>query len=306
MDPSHYLFDSSGALLETRLPLPRRAGKVRDVYDLGDCLAIVSSDRISAFDFVLPVGIPGKGCLLTKMSEFWFDALEVNHHCLGRDFAAVVAQRPDLAKTLLGVDFSPLVGRTMITRKANVVPFECVVRGYLEGSGWREYQTSGEVCGNRLPAGLKQCDRLPEPIFTPSTKAQQGHDENVSIDRVIADVGQDLALELKQRSLDIYAQASRLAADKGLLIADTKFEFGRIGDEILLIDEVLTPDSSRFWDANLYSPGQSQPSFDKQYVRQWLSTCGWDKVSDPPTLPPEVVKRTMQKYQEAYDRLTDA
>jgi phosphoribosylaminoimidazole-succinocarboxamide synthase len=194
----------------------------------------------------------------------------------------------------------------MITRKAKVVPFECVVRGYLEGSGWREYQTTGEVCGNPLPAGLKQCDRLPQPIFTPSTKAEQGHDENVSIDRMIADIGRDLAMELKQRSLEIYSQASRLAANKGLLIADTKFEFGRIGEELLLIDEVLTPDSSRFWDAASYSPGQSQPSFDKQFVREWLSTCGWDKVSNPPALPPEVVKRTMQKYQEAYDRLTDA
>lgn len=299
-----FRFDASGALLETELPLPRRAGKVRDVYDLGDRLAIVSTDRISAFDYILPVGIPGKGVLLTRMSEHWFESLDVPHHWLGNDFASEVSCDPLLAQKLSGIDLAPLQGRTMITRKADVVPFECVVRGYLEGSGWREYQSTGEVCGNRLPSGLTQCDQLPESIFTPATKADEGHDENVSIGRMIADLGSDLALDLRERSLAIYRRASEMAAERGILIADTKFEFGRLGDEVILIDEVLTPDSSRFWDASSYSPGHSQPSFDKQFVREWLSSCGWDRQSPPPPLPPGVVKQTMQKYQEAFERLT--
>ena len=192
----------------------------------------------------------------------------------------------------------------MLTEKAKVIPFECVVRGYLEGSGLREYRETGKVCGNQLPAGLEQCDRLPEPIFTPATKAEQGHDENVPIDRMIADLGEDLATRLKQTSLDIYQTACRHARSCGILIADTKFEFGLVKDELVLIDEVLTPDSSRFWSAGSYHPGQAQPSFDKQFVREWLSQCGWDKNSEPPTLPREVIDQTASKYREAYQQLT--
>lgn len=293
-DSKLYRFDPQGALLETDLPFPRRSGKVRDVYDLGEFLLIVSTDRISAFDYILPSGIPEKGRLLTAMSEFWFGHLDVRHHLISTEIP------PSLA---LQFDSEPLQGRVMLTEKAQVIPFECVVRGYLEGSGLREYEASGEICGNPLPAGLKQCDRLPEPIFTPATKAEQGHDENVSIDRMIADLGLDLAHQLRDTSLKIYRAACEHAASRGILIADTKFEFGRVGDELVLIDEVLTPDSSRFWAADSYQPGHAQPSFDKQFVREWLSQCGWDKNSPPPPLPPDVIRQTAEKYREAYQRL---
>lgn len=289
-----YKFDDAGALLETHLPLPRRSGKVRDVYDLGESLLIVSTDRISAFDYILPCGIPGKGRLLTSMSNFWFEKLGVRHHLLSPEIP------PSLSTQF---DIEPLQGRVMLTEKANVVPFECVVRGYLEGSGLREYQETGEVCGNKLPAGLTQCDRLPEAIFTPATKAEQGHDENVSIGRMIADIGNTLALQLRETSLQIYRTACQYAAERGILIADTKFEFGIVDDEVVLIDEVLTPDSSRFWAADNYHPGKPQASFDKQFVREWLSSCGWDKQSHPPSLPPEVIEQTAAKYQEACDRI---
>ncbi|TWT83549.1 Phosphoribosylaminoimidazole-succinocarboxamide synthase [Planctomycetes bacterium CA13] len=293
---SLYEFDASGALLKTNLPLPRRSGKVRDVYDLGNQLMIVSSDRISAFDFILPSGIPGKGRLLTQMSRFWFSTLSVRHHLQSVD-VPVSLQRQ--------FDTEPLAGRVMIVEKASVVPFECVVRGYLEGSGLREYQTTGEVCGNKLPSGLRQCDKLPEPIFTPATKAEEGeHDENVSINRMIDDLGNDLAMKLREESLRIYTEAAQYAATKEILIADTKFEFGLVDDELVLVDEALTPDSSRFWDAEIYSPGAAQPSFDKQFVREYLSTCGWDKQSDPPPLPAEVIEQTLAKYQEAFRRIT--
>ena len=295
-DAGVYQFDSAGALLGTDLPLPRRSGKVRDVYDLGNRLLIVSTDRISAFDYILPSGIPDKGRLLTSMSEFWFNLLGVRHHLISTKVPE------DLPAEL---DTSPLAGRVMVTEKANVVPFECVVRGYLEGSGLREYNETGEVGGNKLPAGLKQCDQLPGPIFTPATKAEEGHDENVTIGRMIADVGSDLALDLRSRSLQVYNTACEHAASKGILIADTKFEFGIVGDEVVLIDEVLTPDSSRFWAADTYQPGQAQPSFDKQFVREWLSTCGWDKQSEPPTLPNEIIEKTREKYIDAYQRITD-
>jgi phosphoribosylaminoimidazole-succinocarboxamide synthase len=294
-ESSLYVYDDAGALLETHLPLPRRSGKVRDVYDLGEALLIVSTDRISAFDYILPCGIPGKGRLLTEMSEFWFEKLGVRHHLIST-----------LAPPSLSAQFptEPLVGRIMLTEKAQVVPFECVVRGYLEGSGLREYQQTGAVCGNQLPPGLRQCDKLPEPIFTPATKAEQGHDENVSLDRMIADVGSDLAFRLRDLSLQIYSAACEHAASRGILIADTKFEFGLVGDEVVLIDEVLTPDSSRFWAADHYHPGQPQASFDKQFVREWLSQCGWDKQSDPPALPADVIEQTAAKYREARDRIT--
>jgi phosphoribosylaminoimidazole-succinocarboxamide synthase len=293
--PDLYRFDPSGALLETNLPLPRRSGKVRDVYDLGNSLLIVSTDRISAFDFILPSGIPGKGQLLTQMSGFWFEQLGMRHHLITTEIP------PSLSAQF---DVDPLQGRIMLTEKANVIPFECVVRGYLEGSGLKEYEATGEICGNQLPSGLKQCDRLPEPIFTPATKAVEGHDENVPLERLIEDLGDSLGQQLRDTSLKIYASACEFAAARGLLIADTKFEFGMVGDEVVLIDEVLTPDSSRFWSADNYHPGQAQASFDKQFVREWLSQCGWDKKSSPPALPETVIEQTAAKYQEAYDRLT--
>ncbi|MCO8122795.1 phosphoribosylaminoimidazolesuccinocarboxamide synthase [Stieleria sp. TO1_6] len=292
---SLYQFDAAGALLRTDLPLPRKSGKVRDLYELDDALLVVSTDRISAFDFILPSGIPEKGRLLTQMSAFWFDHLGVRHHLKSTDVPPSLAQR---------FDVQSLQGRVMVVEKAQVVPFECVVRGYLEGSGWREYQDTGQVCGNPLPTGLRQCDRLPEPIFTPATKAEQGHDENVSIDRMIADLGSELALRLRDLTLDIYSRAARHAQSRGIIIADTKFEFGLVDDELVLIDEVLTPDSSRFWDAAAYAPGAAQPSFDKQFVREWLSQCGWDKQSDPPVLPDGIIQQTAAKYREAYERLT--
>ncbi|MCD0461188.1 phosphoribosylaminoimidazolesuccinocarboxamide synthase [Roseiconus lacunae] len=294
--PAPYQFDDSGALLDTQLPLPRRSGKVRDVYELGDQLLVVSTDRISAFDYILPCGIPDKGKLLTQMSVFWFDHLDVNHHLLSTEVPQVLADQ---------IDVQPLEGRVMVVRRADVVPFECVARGYLEGSGWKEYQATQAVCGNRLPGGLRQCDALPESIFTPATKADEGHDENVSIGRMIADVGSDLALHLRDETLRLYRQAAEHAKSCGIIIADTKFEFGRVADEDtpLLIDEVLTPDSSRFWDAASYEPGHSQPSFDKQFVREWLMNSDWDRNSPPPSLPPIIVEQTAAKYQEAFDRL---
>lgn len=290
-----YVFDENGALLETHLPLPRRSGKVRDVYDLGDGLLIVSTDRISAFDYILPCGIPDKGRLLTAMSQFWFERLDVPHHLIATQIP------PSLSTTF---DTTPLEGRVMLTRKAEVVPFECVVRGYLEGSGLKEYRETGEICGNSLPSGLKQCDQIPDPIFTPATKAVEGHDENVSIDRMVEELGSELAHRLRDQSLAIYRQASEYAARHGLIIADTKFEFGQVDDELILIDEVLTPDSSRFWAADNYQAGHAQASFDKQFVREWLSTCGWDKNSPPPALPSDVIDQTRAKYREAFDRLT--
>lgn len=293
--PALYEFDQAGALLSTHLPLPRKSGKVRDLYDLGDHLLVVSTDRISAFDFILPCGIPGKGRLLTQMSKFWFGWLGVRNHLQSTDVPTGLSEQ---------FDTGPLQDRVMVVEKAQVVPFECVARGYLEGSGWREYQDSQAICGNKLPAGLQQCDQLDEPIFTPATKAEEGHDENVTIGRMIADLGSDLALQLRELTLQIYRDAAEYARTRGILIADTKFEFGLKNDEVILIDEVLTPDSSRFWDAATYRPGQAQPSFDKQFVREWLSQCGWDKQSPPPRLPDEIIKQTAAKYEEAFDRLT--
>ena len=289
-------FDPNGALVQTSLPLPLRRGKVRDVYDLGNKLAIVSTDRISAFDYILPTGIPGKGRILTQLSLYWFDFLQVDHHLLATEIPAELTTDPQV--------IDALTGRTMIVRKATVVPFECVVRGYLEGSGWREYQQSGEICGIPLPAGLRQCDPLPTPIFTPATKAEAGHDENVSYDFMQASIGQSTATALRDRSLEIYQKASRRASEVGLIIADTKFEFGFDDGKLILVDEVLTPDSSRFWPRDQYEPGHSQPSFDKQYVRSWLTDeSGWDQNSPPPSLPKHVVERTLEKYQQAQQLL---
>jgi len=283
-------------LLETSLPnLPVRRGKVRDVYDLGDSLLMVATDRLSAFDWILPTGIPDKGRVLTQISAFWFDLLREPNHLLSLDLPAGLPE---------SVNHEALAGRSMVCRKCEVVPVECVVRGYLEGSGWREYQQSGTVCGVQLPGGLVQCSRLPKPIFTPATKAETGHDENISFERMIEIVGRETAEELKRRSLDVYRRGAEHAAGCGILIADTKFEWGWHKGQLLLIDEVLTPDSSRFWPADSYEPGHAQASFDKQYVREWLDRSGWDKNSRPPALPDDVVFQTRSKYIEAYERLT--
>jgi phosphoribosylaminoimidazole-succinocarboxamide synthase len=271
-------------------------GKVRDVYDFGDRLLFVATDRISAFDWILPSGIPDKGRVLTQLSRFWFGLLDVPNHLLSMNPADV--DLPD------GTNRDELDGRSMVVRKTKVFPVECVVRGYLAGSGWKEYKSSQTVCGVRLPVGLRESDSLPEPIFTPATKAESGHDENITFERMCDIVGTDRATALRELSLHIYATAAGYARERGIILADTKFEFGLLGDQIILIDEVLTPDSSRFWSADQYAPGGGQPSFDKQFVRDWLESTTWDKNSPPPPLPADVIERTRSKYVEAYERLT--
>jgi len=283
----------------TLADLPVRRGKVRDIYDLGDTLLLVSTDRISAFDWVLPTGIPDKGRVLTQLSRFWFEYFkDVPNHLISCDVGDF-----DLPA---GINRDPLVGRSMLVRKTSVIPIECVVRGYLSGSGWAEYQKGGAVCGIELPTGLRESDKLPGAIFTPATKAEQGlHDENISYDETCARVGRDLAKQLSQRSIDLYTRGSEYAASRGIIIADTKFEFGLVDDELILIDEVLTPDSSRFWPAAEYAAGRGQPSYDKQFVRDWLTQqSGWNKNSPPPELPLEIVEKTRAKYIEAFERLT--
>jgi phosphoribosylaminoimidazole-succinocarboxamide synthase len=286
------------ALLQSDLPFPVRRGKVRDVYDLDDALLIVATDRISAFDVIMPNGIPDKGRILTALSLFWFDMFsDVKNHLLAAD----AAQYPPK----LGPFARQIEGRSMLVKKASVVPIECVARGYLAGSGWKEYRQSGMVCGVRLPPGLRQCDKLPQPIFTPATKEESGHDMNVSYDEAAARVGEQTASVLRDRTLSLYSQAAEYAARRGVIIADTKFEFGRLPDgPLILIDEVLTPDSSRFWPADQYQPGRDQPSFDKQFVRNWLETQPWDKTPPAPRLPDDVVEGTRRRYLEAYERLT--
>jgi len=283
--------------METSLKqLPVRRGKVRDIYDLGDQLLLVSTDRISAFDWVLPSGIPDKGRVLTQCSAFWFDWLKEPNHMLTCDVTQM--NLPE------GIDCEPLAGRSMLVRKTEVVPIECVVRGYLSGSGWKEYQESESVCGIDLPSGLTESAQLSTPIFTPATKEETGHDINISFERMVEIVGADVAEELRRRSIDIYQRGADYARQRGIIIADTKFEWGVVDDELILIDEVLTPDSSRFWPADQYEAGHGQPSFDKQFVRDWLSETGWDKNSDPPALPENVVTGTRDKYIEAYEQLT--
>ncbi len=281
------------AVMRTEIPgVPCRHGKVRDVYDLGDTLALVATDRISAFDVVLPTPIPGKGRVLTALSIFWFGHLGVENHLLGTDPAAIgpaFAAQADVLR-----------GRIMHVRKTRVVPIECVVRGYLLGSGWKEYQASGSVCGVALPPGLRQAAKLPEPVFTPTTKEEAGHDVAITFAGVADRVGGDLAEELRRRSIDIYTRAAAHALSCGIILADTKFEFGELPDgRLILIDEVLTPDSSRFWPLDAWREGGAPPSFDKQYVRDWLEA-HWDKEPPAPTLPDEVVARTAAKYREAY------
>jgi len=286
------------ALFQSDVPgFPRRQGKVRDVYDLGDRLVIVATDRISAFDWVMPTPIPGKGKLLTAMTRFWFDWLQVPHHVLSLE----IAELPEAFQR----QREALEGRTMLVKKTTVIPFECVARGYLAGSGWKEYRTSRTVCGLPLPEGLLEAEVLPDAIFTPATKAETGHDENVSYEVMAAAVGTETARELRDRTLRIYRRAAAHALERGIILADTKFEWGRLpSGELILIDEVLTPDSSRYWPKETYQPGQSPPSYDKQFLRDWLETTGWDKSSPPPVLPEDVVARTRAKYQEALERLT--
>lgn len=287
----------SAVVSETLLPgLPVRRGKVRDVYDLGDRLLLVSTDRISAFDWVLPTPIPDKGRVLNQLSAFWFQRLGEPHHLLTTD-----VDQMDLPS---GVDRHLLAGRSSLVRKAKVVPIECVVRGYLSGSGWREYRQFGTVCGIRLPAGLVESAPLDEPLFTPATKAETGHDENISFERMVDQVGREVAEELRQRSVALYRRGAEYARQRGILIADSKFEWGTVDGQLILIDEVFTPDSSRFWPADRYQPGGPQPSFDKQFVRDWLESTAWNKNSPPPALPDEVVAKTRRRYVEAYERLT--
>lgn len=287
----------SRVVLQSNLPgVPVRRGKVRDVYDFGDRLLFVASDRISAFDYILPNGIPRKGEVLTRLSRFWFGHLTVRHHFLTSDLTTLPLPA--------GSSIADLESRSMVVMKTDVVPVECVVRGYLAGSGWKEYQKTQSVCGVSLPSGLVESSQLSEPIFTPATKAESGHDENISFDRMCSIVGPELATKLRDLSLQIYRQGCQHAQTKGILIADTKFEFGVKDGEVILIDEVMTPDSSRFWPADEYAPGRGQASFDKQFVRDWLERSGWDKNSPPPSLPDDVIERTSRRYIEAFERLT--
>jgi phosphoribosylaminoimidazole-succinocarboxamide synthase len=276
--------------------VPVRRGKVRDIYDLGDQLLLVSTDRISAFDWVLPTGIPDKGRVLTQVSKFWFDHLDTPNH--------VISTEIDASRLPVGTDVASLIGRSMFVRKCEVVPIECVVRGYLDGSGWKEYQQSQSVCGIKLRSGLVQCSQLDEPIFTPATKEESGHDINISFERMVDIVGEDTASELRERSIDLYQRGAAIAREKGIVIADTKFEWGWFEGKLILIDEALTPDSSRFWPADQYEPGHGQPSYDKQFVRDWLSATDWDKDSQPPPLPEDIIAKTRAKYIEAFEQLT--
>ena len=264
------------AVLETSIPgIPKRQGKVRDVYDFGNSLLIVATDRISAFDWILPTGIPEKGRILTQLSLFWFERIDCAHHLLSTD--------PTDLDLPAETDVKPLLGRSMVVKKTKVLPVECVVRGYLSGSGWKDYQETGVVSGIKLPPGLQESEQLPQPLFTPSTKADEGHDMPISFEQVCEQLGDETANILRERSLNIYNEAAVFARSKGIILADTKFEFGILDSgEIILIDEVLTPDSSRFWPEEDYEIGRSQVSFDKQYVREWLLTTTWDRNSPPP------------------------
>jgi len=286
------------AVTSTSIPFwPKRSGKVRDIYDTGGALLIVATDRISAYDCVLASGIPAKGRILTGLSLFWFDFLSglVQNHLIS-------AEAPSDER--LG-RFRPLLaGRSMLVKKARVIPVECVARGYLSGSAWRSYVRTGEVCGVKLPKGLRESDRLPEPVFTPATKAESGHDENISFGEAASFVGRETAETLRDVTLAVYEKAAAYALSKGVIIADTKFEFGVHDGRVILVDEVLTPDSSRFWPADDYAPGRVQKSFDKQFVRDYLDSSGWDHQMPAPFLPEDVIVKTVEKYVEAFERLT--
>lgn len=291
-------------MLQSNLPLPlSNRGKVRDIYTLDDVgapgqLLFIATDRISAFDCVLPSGIPGKGRVLTQMSLFWFEFLRdtIGSHLVTAD----VAEYPEKLRSFAEI----LEGRSTVVRRAQMIEVECVARGYLAGSGWKEYQASGAVCGIALPPGLRDGDRLPQPIFTPAIKAHSGHDENVTFERVAGEIGASLAEELRRVTLQIYTRATDYAQERGIILADTKFEFGFVNGKLTLADEVLTPDSSRWWPRDTYAPGGPQPSFDKQYVRDYLETLPWNKQPPAPALPEEVARRTSEKYEEAFLRLT--
>ena len=285
-------------LRETRFAglSPSARGKVRDIYDLGDRLLIVATDRLSAFDVILPTPIPDKGRVLTQLSLFWFDLLKdviPNHVISATQFPLPFDKFTE-----------ELAGRSMLVRKTKPLPIECVVRGYVSGSGWKDYRVSGKICGITLPSGLRESERLPQPIFTPATKAVSGHDENISFEQAAGLVGKELADKLRDVSLKLYRRAAAYAEPRGIILADTKFEFGLLNDELMWIDEALTPDSSRFWPAAHYSPGGPQASFDKQFVRDYLERLRWPKTPPGPELPPEVVEATRDKYREAYRILT--
>jgi phosphoribosylaminoimidazole-succinocarboxamide synthase len=287
-------------ILETNLAGVERygRGKVRDVYSVNEGLVIVATDRISAFDYILPTGIPDKGKVLTQLSIFWFDFLKdvTPTHFLTANVSDYPAPLPNFR--------DQLEGRSMLVKRAKMVEIECVARGYISGSGWKEYKQQGTVCGIKLPAGLKESDKLPEPIFTPATKAQTGHDENVSYEHVVSLIGEELASRLRDLTLEIYTRGAKYAETRGIIIADTKFEFGFVGDELVLGDEVLTPDSSRFWPAETYKPGGAQFSYDKQFVRDYLESIHWNKQPPAPPLPEDVAARTGEKYRQAYQVLT--
>ena len=279
------------------LPTPRR-GKVRDIYDLGDVLLLVASDRVSAYDYVLSPEIPDKGKVLNQLTNFWFDRLgdAVPNHLVETEAARYPAE--------LRRHAGYLEGRSVLVRKAEVVPYECVARGYLAGSAFREYQETGRACGHDLPAGMRRAEELERPIFTPATKAEEGHDENIDYETLVEGVGAGMASTLRDLTLELYARGRELAASRGLLLADTKFEFGLVDGELLLIDEVLTPDSSRYWDAAAWTPGTEPVSYDKQPVRDWVAGTGWDKASPPPELTAEVVAETRERYLDAFRRVT--
>ena len=281
---------------ETELPNMLYRGKVRDTYDLGDgLLLMVATDRISAFDVVLPTGIPEKGAVLCQISAFWFDKTA---HIVPNHFVALATDRNDLDLP------QDLARRAMVVKRADRIDVECIVRGYITGSAWSEYRRSGSVAGIQMPEGLREGDAFPEPLFTPSTKAEEGHDENITVAQMEDMVGKELTAQLSEASIAVYAAARDYALEKGILIADTKFEFGVIDSEVSLIDEALTPDSSRFWDMEGYAPGKSQPNYDKQFVRDWLDAAGWDHEPPAPELPPDVVERTHSRYLEAFSKLT--
>ena len=287
-------------LLETSIPYLKlhNKGKVREIFEIDGNLLLVATDRISAFDVILPNGIPHKGKVLTQMSEFWFELigeLTENH---------LITTSIDEIDKITEEDRDLLRGRSMLVKKVDVIPVECIVRGYIAGSGWKDYKKNNAICGISLPGDLKESDKLPEPIFTPSTKAESGHDENISFEEAVNITGRELAEEIRQKSIAIYKKASEYALTKGIIISDTKFEWGKYGDKVILIDEVLTPDSSRFWPLESYSPGKPQPSFDKQFVRDYLESCGWDKNPPPPSLPEDIIRTTSEKYLEAYTKLT--
>ncbi len=288
-------------ILETNLPgIPFLSrGKVRDIYAVGeDKLLVVATDRLSAFDVIMEEPIPDKGRVLTQLSCFWFERFKdlVPTHFLTANLAEYPRELQAFA--------DQLEGRSMLVKKAEPFPIECVVRGYLAGSGWKEYRSNGTVCGIKLPSGLVESSRLEQPIFTPATKAQTGHDENISFEEAAKQIGNSAAEKLRDLSIRVYMEARKYAEERGIIIADTKFEWGKLGDDIILIDEVLTPDSSRFWPKDGYAPGRSQPSFDKQFVRDYLESTDWDKTPPPPPLPPEVIEKTSQKYRDAYRLLT--